>query len=92
MSLNFNADVIVSCVVSSNDTLEEVLQLGEVQAGLRLSTPADQHQLISVVMLNKREGNYILCYSTYNILLLLYYIMPVINTYVIMQTKHFPTP
>ena len=66
MSLNFNADVIISCVASSNDTLEEVLQLGEVQAGLRLSTPADQHQLISVVILNKREGNYIqyLYYST----------------------------
>ena len=65
MSLNFNADVIISCVASSNNTLEEVLQLGEVQAGFRLSAPANQHQLISVVMLSKRECNYILCYSIY---------------------------
>lgn len=77
MSLNFNVDVIVSCVASSNDTLEEVLQLGEVQTGLRLSTPADQHHLISVVMLNKREGNYIYTILQY-ILLLLYYIYNIV--------------
>ena len=54
--LGFNVDVICSFVPSINHTLEEVLQLGEVEAGLGLLTPADQHQLITVTMTNKREG------------------------------------
>ena len=54
--LRFNVDIICSFVPSINHTLEEVLQLGEVEAGLRLLTPADQHQLITVTMSNTREG------------------------------------
>ena len=53
--LRFNIDVISSFVPSINHALEEVLQLGEVEAGLRLLTPADQHQLITVAMSKKRE-------------------------------------
>ena len=54
--LGFNVDVICSFVLSNNRTLEEILQLGEVEAGLGLTAPADQHQLITVDMSNKREG------------------------------------
>ena len=54
--LQFNIDVISSFALSINHTLEEVLQLGEVEAGLGLLTPADQHQLITVAMSNRREG------------------------------------
>ena len=54
--LRFNIDVICSFVPSIHHTLEEVLQLGEVEAGLGLLTPADQHQLITVAMSYKREG------------------------------------
>ena len=61
----FNIDVICSFVPSINHTLEEVLQLGEVEAGLGLLTPADQHQLITVVMSNMREGEV----YTYNMIL-----------------------
>ena len=54
--LQFNVDVICSFAPSINHTLEEILQLGEVEAGLGLLTPADQHQLITVAMSNRREG------------------------------------
>ena len=41
--LRLNGDVVGVIVACSNDTLEGVLQLSEVQAGLRLTVPAVQH-------------------------------------------------
>ena len=48
--LRLNGDVVGVFVASSNDTLKGVLQLGEVQAGLRLTVPAAQHQLVPVAI------------------------------------------
>ena len=56
MTLRFNVDVTSFFVARRNHTLEEILQLGEVEAGLGLLTPTDQHQLITVAMSNRREG------------------------------------
>ena len=52
-AFRFNANVIGSCVASSSDTLEGVLQLGEVQTSLRLIIPATQHQLIATNIENQ---------------------------------------
>ena len=54
--LRLNCDVVSVFAVSSNDVLEGVLQLGEVQAGLRLTVPAAQHELVPVVIINGK-GN-----------------------------------
>ena len=47
--LRLNCDVVSILAVSSNDILEGVLQLGKVQAGLGLTVPAAQHELVPVV-------------------------------------------
>ena len=48
--LRLNGDVVGVIVACSNDTLEGVLQLSEVQAGFRLIAPANQHQLVPDAM------------------------------------------
>jgi len=40
---------------SRNDASEGVLQLGEVETGLRFTVPAVQHQLISAGKVNKEQ-------------------------------------
>ena len=43
-----NGNVAVPHTSSKNHALEGVLQLSEIQAGLRLTAPTAQHQLVSV--------------------------------------------
>ena len=43
MTLRLNADVTSFFTALRNHTPEEVLQLSEIEAGLGLLTPADQH-------------------------------------------------
>ena len=63
MTLRFNVDVSSFFAARRNHALEEVLQLSEIEAGLGLLTPADQHQLIPVVMTIKSMTRQRMWYS-----------------------------
>ena len=53
-----NSDIAVPCISSKNHALEGILQLGEGEAGLGLTAPATQHQLVPVATITRREQKF----------------------------------